>query len=67
MPYTRAMGQGLFEVRIKATEGIARAFYCVRIQDEIVILHSFIKKTRATPKKELDIARKRLKEVKQND
>jgi phage-related protein len=28
MPHTRAMGDGLFELRIKAMEGIARVFYC---------------------------------------
>ncbi|MGM0681634.1 MAG: type II toxin-antitoxin system RelE/ParE family toxin [Thermodesulfobacteriota bacterium] len=31
---------------------------------EVIVLHSFIKKSRKTPKKELDIARRRLKEVK---
>ncbi len=66
MPHTRAMGDGLLELRIKAQEGIARVFYCTWIKNEIVMLHSFIKKTQATPKKELDIARKRLKEVTQN-
>jgi len=67
MPHTRAMGEGLFEVRVKASEGIARVFYCVQVHHEIVILHSFIKKTQQTPKKELNIARKRMKEVKTND
>ena len=67
MPHTSAMGDGLFEIRIKAKMGIARAFYCVQIGNEIVVLHSFIKKTQETPKKELDIARKRLKEVKDNE
>ena len=28
MPHTRAMGGGLFELRLKAAEGIARVFYC---------------------------------------
>jgi phage-related protein len=28
MPHTRAMGDGLFELRLKAAEGIARVFYC---------------------------------------
>lgn len=66
MPHTRSLGQGLFELRIKAQEGIARVFYCSQIGNEIVILHSFIKKTQEIPKKELDIARKRLQEVKEN-
>ena len=64
MPHTRAMGKGLFELRLKAVEGIARVFYCTMIGKKIVILHQFIKKTDKTPPKELAIARRRLKEVK---
>ena len=63
MPHTRAMGDKLFEMRVKGREGIARVFYCTQIRHEIVMLHSFIKKTQETPKKELEIARKRLSEV----
>jgi phage-related protein len=66
MPHTKAMGDGLFELRVKAQEGIARVFYCTVVNREIVVLHAFIKKTQATPKKELDIAIKRLKEVTKN-
>ncbi|WP_350495010.1 type II toxin-antitoxin system RelE/ParE family toxin [Neopusillimonas aromaticivorans] len=43
---------------------MGRAFYCTVIGREIVILHSFIKKTQETPDRELKTARKRLKEVK---
>ncbi len=64
MPHTRAMGKGLFELRIKSAEGIGRVFYCTRIGRNIVFLHHFVKKTPKTPRKELDIARRRLKEVK---
>ncbi len=64
MPYTRAMGDGLFEIRLDAKDGIARVFYCVIEKQEILVLHSFVKKTRATPTRELQLARKRLKEVK---
>jgi phage-related protein len=64
MPHTRAMGDGLFEVRAKAAEGIGRAFYCTLVGKRIVILHGFVKKTDKTPAKELKIARERLKELK---
>lgn len=64
MPHTRAMGDGLFEIRAKGKEGIGRAFYCTAIDHHIVILHACIKKTRRTPPQELDTARKRLKQVK---
>ena len=66
-PFTlrsRAMVDGLFELRCKGAEGIGRAFYCTMVGLEIVILHSFIKKTQETPAQELKTARKRLKEVK---
>ena len=64
MPHTRAMGGGLFELRIKAAEGIARVFYCTVIDRRIVVLHQFVKKSEKTPPKELEIARRRMKEVK---
>jgi len=64
MPHTRAMGQGLFELRLKAPGGIARVLYCTIVDQKIVMLHQFVKKTERTPAKELEIARRRMKEVK---
>ena len=63
-PHTSSMGDGLFEIRAKGKEGIGRSLFCLAVDEEIVILHSFVKKTQKTPKKELDKARKRLKEFK---
>jgi phage-related protein len=63
MPHTRAMGGGLFELRIKAAEGIARVFYCTLVDRRIVVLHQFVKKSDKTPRKELETARRRMKEV----
>jgi len=63
MPHTRAMGSGLFELRIKAGEGIARVFYCTIVDRRIVVLHQFVKKSAKTPQKELEIARRRMKEI----
>jgi phage-related protein len=64
MPHTRAMGDGLFELRLKAAEGIARVFYCTLVGRRVVMLHQFVKKSEKTPRKELEVARKRMKEVK---
>jgi len=64
MPHSRAMGDGLFELRPKGPEGIGRVFYCMHLGGSVVILHSFIKKTNTTPVADLKLARKRLKEVK---
>lgn len=64
MPHTRAMKNGLFELRLKAAEGIGRVFYCTLSGRRIVMLHQFVKKSQKTPPKELEIARRRMKEVK---
>ena len=66
MPYTRAMGGGLFEVRARGAEGIARVFYCTLVERRIVLLRAFVKKTQATPDDEMKLARKRQKEVTAN-
>jgi len=63
-PHTAAMGDGLFEIRAKGKEGIVRSFFAIAVENEIIILHSFVKKSQKTPKKELEKARKRLKELK---
>lgn len=63
MPHSRAMGAGLFELRLKGPEGIGRVFYCTQVSHTIVVLHSFVKKTQETPDAELRLARKRLKDV----
>ena len=64
LPHTDAFGGGLFELRLKGAEGIARVFFCTMVGQEIIILHSFIKKTQKTPEKELKLAKKRMKELK---
>ncbi len=63
MPFTKAMGKELFEIRAKGQEGIGRAFFCTVHKNEVVVLHGFIKKTDKTPKGDLEIARKRLREL----
>ena len=63
MPRSRALGNGLFELRPRGREGIGRALYCYVDGERVVVLHAFVKKTRATPEKELGLARRRMKEV----
>jgi phage-related protein len=63
-PHTDSFGDGLFELRLKGAEGIARVFFCALVGRRIMMLHSFIKKSQKTPTREIEIARKRLKEVK---
>ncbi len=63
-PHTKALGDGLFELRLIGAEGIARVMYCTLSGRRIVMLHGFIKKTRKTPHAELVTAIRRMKEVK---
>jgi len=65
LPHTDALGGGLFELRLKGVEGIARIMFCLVINRQIVVLHVFIKKTQKTPARDLKIARLRMKEFKQ--
>jgi len=64
LPHTDAFGGGLFELRLKGVEGIARVFFCTMTEKEIIMLHSFVKKTQKTPAKELKLAKQRMKELK---
>jgi phage-related protein len=63
-PHTDTFGDGLCELRLAGREGIARVFFCALIGRRVMMLHSFIKKTQKTPPREIEIARKRMKEVK---
>ena len=63
MPHTRFIEDGLIELRIKSKEGIARVFYCTLIGKRIVMLHLFIKKSNKIPKKEIQIAKNRIRKV----
>lgn len=65
--HTKALSEGLFELRLKGSEGIARVFYCTLVNRRIVMLHSFVKKTQKIPPRELRIAQNRLKEIKNAD
>jgi len=63
MPLCRPLGNGLWEVRTDLpTKRTARVLLCLH-QEQLVALHGFIKKTRATPEDDLQLARKRQKEL----
>jgi phage-related protein len=64
MPYCRALGRGLWEVRSDLIDGrIARTIFFFE-RGEIVLLHGFIKKSLKTPASEIDLAIRRMKELK---
>ena len=64
MPLCRPLGSGLFEVRSSLNSNkIARIIFCTT-EENLILLHGFIKKTQKTPNKELDIALKRKRNMK---
>jgi phage-related protein len=67
MPFTRPMGDGLFELRAKGKEGIGRVFFCTVVGHIILILHALIKKSQQTPRRDLELARRRLREVRREN
>jgi phage-related protein len=63
MPLARPLGKGLFEVRSTLSHNrIARVLFCVD-DNFMFLLHGFLKKTRETPLKDIEIALKRKREL----
>lgn len=57
-PFSKSIGNGLFELRIKFASDITRIFYFFRVNNKIVLTNGFIKKTNRTPPREIELARK---------
>lgn len=63
MPLVRPLGKGLFEVRTSLPDGTtARVLFCFH-KGELYALHGFVKKTQKTPATDLELARRRQKDV----
>lgn len=65
-PYTKYVGDGLFELRFRFANDISRIFFFFVVNQTIVLTNGFIKKTRQTPKVELSKARSYQKEYMEN-
>jgi len=66
MPLSRPMPSveaGVSELRIRDRSGIYRIFYYRQSSRGVLVFHAFMKKTQTTPKRELDLAKRRLKEL----
>ena len=57
-PYSKAIGKGLFELRIKFANDITRIFYFFYVDNKIILANGFVKKTRRTPPGEIALAMK---------
>src|SRR3989344_9457630 len=63
-PLSKHLEPGLWELRIRAGTDILRIIYTFEKGQIIILIHGFVKKDQKTPAGELDLARKRLKELK---
>jgi phage-related protein len=57
----RSVANGCFEIRLKGSDGIYRAFYVIKTEYGILLFHSFKKKTQKTPTQEIETGKRRLK------
>jgi phage-related protein len=60
-PLVASLGRELWEVRSSITHGIARVIFYVE-EDQMVLLHGFVKKTQKTPTRDIDVALRRRKD-----
>jgi phage-related protein len=58
-----SVGPGVQEIRVRDESGAYRVLYVAKFDDAIYVLHCFQKKTQATPKRDIDLAEKRYREL----
>jgi phage-related protein len=59
-----SVGLGVYEIRAKAKDNIARCFYVTKFNDIVVVLHCFIKKTQKTSARDIEVGKSRYHELK---
>ena len=57
-PYSKPLGDGIFELRAKVGTDISRVLYIFYYEGRIVLIHGFVKKTKKTPPSEIEYAKK---------
>lgn len=62
-PYVKHLEGSLWEMRMKGKDGIARAAYVTAAGHRVVVVHVFVKKSRKTPRREIETALRRAKEA----
>jgi phage-related protein len=66
MPLSRSMrtvGPGVQELRVRDEAGIYRVFHLLRSERGVIVFHAFKKRTQKTPPQEIEIGKKRLREM----
>ena len=66
-PYVKPLEEKLFELRVKDSKGIYRIIYFAYTNRQFIMLNGFVKKSQKTPKREIEIAKKRMREVLENE
>jgi phage-related protein len=64
-PYAKHLSGKLWELRLSGRDGIARSIYVTASGQRVIVLRTFVKKTRKTPLREMDIALARMKEIRE--
>lgn len=59
----RAVGPGVFEIRIREEGRAHRVFYVAKFEEAIYVLHAFEKKSRKTPQRDVDVGRQRYRDL----
>ncbi|MFO7970468.1 MAG: type II toxin-antitoxin system RelE/ParE family toxin [Desulfobacterales bacterium] len=62
MPLSRKLESDLWEVRSQLKNRTARVLFTI-IEDNMILLHGFVKKSQKTPKQDIQVARKRIKDI----
>lgn len=63
-PYVKHLEGPLWEIRLTGRDGIARSLYITATGRRVVVLRTFQKKTKKTPRSEIELALRRAKELK---
>lgn len=63
-PYVKHLEGPIWEMRMRGKDGIARAAYVTATGRRVVVVHVFAKKTEKTPRRDIEMALRRAKEVK---
>lgn len=64
LPLVRKMNSDLWEIRVDLSDGICRIFFTI-MNNTMILLHGFVKKSQKTPQNELKTAENRLKQFKE--
>lgn len=66
-PYVKPVEGKLWEMRLKGRAGIARALYFAQVGRRLCVVRVFVKKTEKTPRREIELALRRLAKVEDNE